>query len=47
MGPYLCIHWGLHLCVEGVEIRMLEWPQSARSKDVLCRFTDTEARIAQ
>ena len=47
MAPYLCIHWGLCLCIEGVEIRRLEWPQLARSEDVLCRFTDNEAGAVQ
>ena len=47
MAPYLCIDCGLHLCIEDVQIRRPEWPQSARSEDVLCRFTDTEAGAAQ
>ena len=33
MAPYLCIDCGLHLCIEGVQIKRPEWLQSARSED--------------
>ena len=38
MALYLCIDCGLHLCIEGVQMRRLEWPQSGHSEDVLCRL---------
>ena len=47
MAPYLCIDCGLHLCIEGVQIRRPDSPQLTHSEDVLSRFTDTEGGAAQ